>query len=135
MKKVKNLIKLIAEDRDISVEKLYSNSRKREVVLTRWICFRVLRELGLNLVTIASMFNKTHASVIYGLENLCYYSKEDNLAAKYWLSPEDLKKRMEEKEKEEFEVKFKNEIVPLLKEVCQYSIPPHLKTQIKSLWS
>jgi hypothetical protein len=56
---------------------LNTTSRKRELVYKRYFLYARMRR-RMSLVYIASLFNKDHASVIYGIKTCRYYEKTND---------------------------------------------------------
>jgi len=59
-----------AERLKIPVERITGRSRKREPVYARYVYFLYMRNLGYTYVEIAEKFDKTHASVIFGVKTV-----------------------------------------------------------------
>jgi hypothetical protein len=51
----------------IEIHQLTAKTRRREVLFKRYYLFNELREAGLNLMQIAEIFGKNHATIINGL--------------------------------------------------------------------
>jgi chromosomal replication initiation ATPase DnaA len=55
----------------ISTKDIKSDSRKKEFVEPRHFCYYILRKLGYTLKETSGLFNRHHATIIYGVNKLC----------------------------------------------------------------
>lgn len=64
-----NVIAIVSQVANISVEQLTSKARFSEATYSRFVCYWLLRKyLGLTLKAIGDLFNRDHSTVIYGLD-------------------------------------------------------------------
>ena len=75
--RLKDNCNLVEVRLNLTAGSLTKKTRKREVVLGRWIMFSYLRQVGLTLVEIASLFNMHHTNVVYGLRE-CMTIREND---------------------------------------------------------
>lgn len=62
------LVKRVCELKNITIEQIYSNNRRREFVEARQIVFYVLREFcNYSFTAIGEKFGRTHATVLHGV--------------------------------------------------------------------
>ena len=76
--KLKDNCKLVEDRLNLKQGSLTERTRKREVVLGRWIMFSYLRQVGLTLVEIASLFNVHHTNILYGLRECVTIRENDH---------------------------------------------------------
>ena len=68
---VQKIIALVCFDFNVTLEQLLSKCRKREYVLARMFCMKLIRDItGLSLVETGKVFNRDHSSVIYNINTL-----------------------------------------------------------------
>ena len=84
---IENLITKVCKHNRITKEELMSKSRIREVAEARQIIMYILRRnYNLSFVKIASIFGKTHATVLHStnkIKDIMSYDNEFNLMIKY----------------------------------------------------
>ena len=80
VKRAQSIITVAARVAGIGVKKLKSDSRRREIVDIRRMCFKLIREkLNLPTPVIGAIFNRDHATILHNLnqhDDLCSYEKE-----------------------------------------------------------
>ena len=69
-KEAKHIIFIVSKALSIPMKKLLSNSRKRQIVDIRRICYVILKQkMDLPAVIIGSYFNKDHANILHHLNS------------------------------------------------------------------
>jgi len=68
---VQKIMALVCFDFQLTSEQLQSKSRKREIVLARMFCMKLIRQTTeLSLTETGKIFNRDHSTVIYSTDTL-----------------------------------------------------------------
>ncbi|WP_127715857.1 DnaA ATPase domain-containing protein [Halobacteriovorax sp. HLS] len=75
----KKIILRVCELYKVEFEEIFSRNRKKECAFARHLCMYILRERnGLSLARIATLFNRDHTSVIYGINKIIATIESDS---------------------------------------------------------
>ena len=77
----KKIISRVCELYKVDIEDIFSRNRKKECAFARHLCMYILKERnGLSLSRIATLFNRDHTSVLYGINKvMANIQKDDSL--------------------------------------------------------
>ena len=79
-------LEIYCEKIGLTVEKLKSDSRLREIVTPRQVYWHYLKSKGFGESEIGRMFNKNHATVIYGIDRVRELIDSGDLYVKNYLN-------------------------------------------------
>ena len=74
----KKIISRVCEHYKVDIEDIFSRNRKKECAFARHLCMYILKERsGHSLSRIATLFNRDHTSVIYGINRIIANIQQD----------------------------------------------------------
>lgn len=75
----KKIITRVCDYYKVDIEDIFSRNRKKECAFARHLCMYILKERnGLSLSRIATLFNRDHTSVIYGINKILANIQQDD---------------------------------------------------------